>query len=303
MDLLRRLFGRNREPGPATAEVRRLVAATRFELVPMKSVDAAIEALPEASTVSVTCSPTKGIPATLDLATRLLDLGHRPIPHISARMVEGPEEVFKLAAWCREHGLRDLFVVGGDAEQPHGPYADGLSFLRDLLAHDHGLERIGVPAYPDGHALIEPAVLRTALHAKQALLADAGVEGSASTQMCFDAGRIRAWLEEERTLGLTMPIHLGVPGVVDRARLMKMGARLGVGTSLRYLSKNRATVMRMLAPGGYDPTELVSAMAPDAEALGIIGLHSFTFNNVADTAKWRDALLTGRSPRASSEQG
>ena len=162
MFLLSRLFGRDRARGPATAEVRRLVAATRYELVPMKSVDEAIEALPESSTVSVTCSPTKGIPATLDLTTRLLDLGHHPIPHISARMVEGPDEVFKLAAWIREHGLRDLFVVGGDAEQPHGPYADGLSFLRDLLAHDHGLERIGVPAYPDGHPFIDRSVLRDA---------------------------------------------------------------------------------------------------------------------------------------------
>ncbi len=295
MFLLSRLFGRNQPHGPATVEVRRLVAATRFELVPMKGVDDAIEALPESSTVSVTCSPTKGIPATLDLAVRLLDLGHHPIPHISARMVEGPDEVFKLAAWIREHGLRDLFVVGGDAEHPHGPYADGSMFLRDLLAHDHGLARIGVPAYPDGHPFIDRSVLRDALHAKQALITEAGVSAGASTQMCFDAGSIRAWLQEERSLGLTLPIHLGVPGVVDRARLMRMGARLGVGTSLRYLSKNRASVVRMLAPGGYDPTDLVRAMAPDAEALGIVGLHSFTFNSVADTAKWRGALLADRS--------
>ena len=294
MFLLRLLFGHDRArggSGPANAEVSGLVASTRFELVPMKGVDDAIAALPEASSVSVTCSPTKGIPATLDLTVRLLDLGHHPIPHISARMVEGPDEVFKLAVWFREHGLRDLFVVGGDADQPHGPYADGLTFLRDLLGHDHGLERIGVPAYPDGHPFIDRSVLREALHAKQELITEAGVSAGASTQMCFDAGRIRSWLDEERRLGLTLPIHLGVPGVVDRARLMRMGARLGVGTSLRYLSKNRATVVRMLAPGGYDPTDLVREMAPEAEALGIVGLHSFTFNSVADTAAWREALL------------
>jgi methylenetetrahydrofolate reductase (NADPH) len=295
MFLLSRLLGRNRAPGSAPAEVRRLVAATRFELVPMKGVDAAIEALPESSSVSVTCSPTKGIPATLELTMRLLDLGHHPIPHISARMVEGPDEVFKLAAWIREHGLHDLFVVGGDAEHPHGPYADGLTFLHDLLAHDHGLQRIGVPAYPDGHPTIDRSVLRDALHAKQALITEAGVAAGASTQMCFDADRIRGWLQVERSQGLTLPIHLGVPGVVDRARLMRMGARLGVGTSLRYLSKNRASIVRMLAPGGYDPTGLVRALAPDAELLGIVGLHSFTFNSVADTAKWRQTLLAARS--------
>ena len=53
--------------------------------------------------------------------------------------------------------------------------------------------------------------------------------------------------------------------------------------------------MRMLAPGGYDPTDLVRAMAPDAESLDIVGLHSFTFNSVADTAKWRETLLADQS--------
>ncbi len=295
MFLLSRLFGRDRARGPAPAEVRRLVAATRFELVPMKGVDEAIEALPEASSVSVTCSPAKGIPATLDLTARLLDLGHHPIPHISARMVEGPDEVFKLAAWIREHGLRELFVVGGDAEQPHGPYADGLSFLRDLLG-------ARPRARTDRRARVSrrPPVHRP-LGAARRAARQAGADHRGRRQrrgVHADVLRRRShpqWLQEERSHGLTLPIHLGVPGVVDRARLMRMGARLGVGTSLRYLSKNRATVVRMLAPGGYDPTDLVRAMAPDAESLGIVGLHSFTFNSVADTAKWRDTLLADQS--------
>ena len=74
---------------------------------------------------------------------------------------------------------------------------------------------------------------------------------------------------------------------------MTMGARLGVGTSLRHLSKNRATVMRMLAPGGYDPTDLVRELAPHAEGLGVVGLHS-SRSTRRDTAKWREALLVGQ---------
>ena len=175
-------------------------------------------------------------------------------------MVEGPDEVFKLAAWIREHGLRDLFVVGGDAEQPHGPYADGLTFLRDLLAHDHGLERIGVPAYPDGHPFIDRSVL-----ARRAARQGGADHRGGRERRRLDADVLRrrshprAGSKRNVHTASTLPIHLGVPGVVDRTRLMTMGARLGVGTSLRYLSKNRATVMRMLAPGGYDPTDLVRA--------------------------------------------
>ena len=43
--------------------------------------------------------------------------------------------------------------------------------------------------------------------------------------------------------------------------------------------------MRMLAPGGYDPTDLVWSLALHAEGLGVVGLHSFTFNSGRDTAK------------------
>ena len=73
---------------------------------------------------------------------------------------------------------------------------------------------------------------------------------------------------------------------MDRARLLTMGARLGVGASLRYLRKNRASVTRMLSFSGYDPSQLIDPIAPHADRLGITGLHLFTFNNVADTVAW-----------------
>ena len=72
---------------------------------------------------------------------------------------------------------------------------------------------------------------------------------------------------------------------------MSMGVRLGVGASLRYLAKNRSTVLSMVAPGGYDPTDLVDDLAPDAAELGIEGLHCFTFNAVGATVAWRDAIV------------
>jgi hypothetical protein len=50
----------------------------------------------------------------------------------------------------------------------------------------------------------------------------------------------------------------------------------------------------MLAPGGYDPTELVAGLAKDAQSLNIVGLHSFTFNSVADTAAWQREILADK---------
>lgn len=285
--------GRSTESAdPVTSSaMRALVSNLHYELVPLKSIEQAMIDLPPGADVSVTCSPAKGIAATQEYTLRLLELGHRPIPHIAARLVEGPDHAAALAAWLRQHHVAEVFVIAGDTPVPVGPYDGALGFMRDLLANDPGVERVGFAAYPDGNALIPPVVVKEQLHAKQALLAEAGVAGWASTQMCFDTDQIRNWLVGERAKGFSTPVRLGVPGVVDRARLMTMGTRLGIGTSLRFLSKNRSTVMKLMSPGGYDPTDMVVAFADEAEQLGIEALHSFTFNAVADTRKWQEAIL------------
>ena len=239
----------------------------------------------------MTCSPVKGVAATLELTARLLDLGHDVVPHLSARMVEGEDHVTQLATWLRQHGGAELFVIAGDKEYPHGPYADGRDVPPRLLDHDPGLTRIGVPWLSGRPSADRRRVVRAALHDKQALIAEAGIAGSVTTQMCLDPGQIDRWLTEERDLGLELPVDLGVPGVVDRAKLMTMGMRLGVGASLRFLRKHRSTMVRLLSPGGYDPTELVAGVAGDARRLGVPGLHSFTFNRVAATREWQGQVL------------
>lgn len=290
MNIFDIIIGSARRVRAPSVEVQRLVRQMCYELVPLKSVDQAIADLPVGAPVSVICSPAKGIAATLELSARLVDKGHSVIPHLAARLVEGPEHTTKLAAWVKQHGVKEVLIIGGDSEKPNH-YMEALSFMRDFLNNDSGVQTIGFAAYPDGHALIATPKLHEALHAKQTLLAGAGVKGVASTQMCFDAGKIRSWLDSEREAGFTMPVNLGVPGVVDRTKLMSMGMRLGVGASLRYLSKNRDSITQIFAPGGYDPTKLIADLAPDAERLGIVGIHSFTFNSIADTAKWQRAIL------------
>lgn len=279
--------------GAVDASVAELVRDLHLELVPMSSAAQAIADLPDGSHVSVTCSPVRGIAATRELTERLVGAGHVPVPHLAARMVSGAGEVDELAGWIRTLGLSEVFVIAGDAPTPVGPYAGSLDFLHDLLSASPGVARVGVAGYPDGHALIDDDVLHEQLHAKQGLLADHGVGGWVSTQMCFNAATVRRWVERERAAGLALPVHLGVPGVVDRTRLMSMGVRLGIGASLRYLAKNRSTVLSMVAPGGYDPTELIVALGPDAPALGIESVHCFTFNSVAETVAWQAALLSG----------
>lgn len=269
-----------------------LVAGMTYEIIPLKSAADAIAGLPSGAKASVTCSPTKGIDATIALTDQIRARGHRAIPHIAARMVEGPQQVARIAQWLRSEDIDELFLVGGDANAAAGPYLDAMSFLRALLDADSGLRTVGVTAYPDGHPAIDPGVLHEALMAKQQLLAEAGIAAYASTQMCFDPRRIDEWLQAERAAGFELDVHLGLAGVVERAKLMSMGVRLGVGTSLSYLRKNRSALTQLLTSPTYEPNKLLEPMSPILKVAGITGIHCFTFNQVAATAAWQKRTLT-----------
>ena len=270
---------------------RSLIADARYEVIPMKNLEGQIEHIPVGASVSVTCSPAKGQQATLDLTRRIVDLGHMAVPHLSARLTEDAVAVKQLGQFCRDNGIREVFLVAGDAPQPVGDYDGVVAFLRDFLDTDHGLTRIGITAYPDGHALIDSQVVHDALHAKQALLQEAGIAGFASTQMCFDLSTWRAWAAAERAAGFTLPLHLGVPGVIDRTKLFTMGMRLGIGNSMRFVKKNGGVLGRLFKPGGYDPNTLITPLGKQADELGIEGIHLFTFNNVQATAGWQQKML------------
>ena len=269
---------------------RRLIQDARYEVVPLKSLNDQIPQLPAGCSVSVTCSPTKGIEPTLELSAQLNGNGHHAVPHIAARLVEGREHVEKIAARINEHGITEVFVVGGDPD-PVGPYVDGLSLMRDLLPLCHTVRTVGVPSYPDHHTVIPDAALDEALLAKQALIGELGLQGFTSTQMCFNVKTIEQWLVRQRERGLALPVHLGVPGAVERARLISLGTRLGIGSSLRYLRKNSGAILRMFSPASYDPDKLIAPISRRADELHITALHVFTFNSIESTAAWQRKSL------------
>lgn len=276
---------------PANASLLCLLRKAHLEVLPTPTIAERCADLPIGTTISVTCSPVKGIPATMAVATALADRGHVVIPHLAARMVESPAHLDAIAGSLDAHGIRTVFVIGGDAEKPAGPYADAAALMRGLVAAGARLDRMGSAGYPDGHSSIPAAALAAAIVDRQRILHDAGIGGWISTQMCFEVERIERWATDLRTTGVTLPIHLGVPGAVETTKLLSLGLRIGVGASLRYLRKNRTAVRKMAMPGGFDPLELIAPLAPRAGALGIEALHVFTFNQVEATAAWRRDVL------------
>ena len=122
----------------------------RYELVPIKGAQEQAVHLPDGAEVSVTCSPTLGIGNTIELAEDLLGQGFAVVPHLAARVVQGEAHLGGVLRRLEGGGLRDVFVVGGDSKVSAGTFADGLGLLEAMAQLGAGIERVGVPAYPEG---------------------------------------------------------------------------------------------------------------------------------------------------------
>jgi methylenetetrahydrofolate reductase (NADPH) len=152
---------------------------------------------------------------------------------------------------------------------------------------DHGIETVGIGCYPEGHPLIDEETLLDILRRKQPFAA------YMITQMCFDPKVITEWLRGIRAEGVDLPLHIGVPGVAERAKLLQIALKIGVGQSARFLKSNLKLVGKMMAPGGYSPDELLLALAPcfDTPPCDVEGVHFYTFNQIESTEDWRAEML------------
>jgi methylenetetrahydrofolate reductase (NADPH) len=282
---LRKRRGTEGLPEDQRAALKNLVAQPKFELIPLSTVREKAEGLPPRAVVTVTASPSHGLEATIELACDLMAMGHDAIPHLSAHMVRDRAHLEELLSRCRECGLHRAFVVGGDAKEP-GEYHDGLSLLRAIHEFGNPFTEIGVPSYPEGHADIADDVLLRVLLEKQPLA------NYMATQMSFNPGAIAEWIGRMRAAGVTLPIHLGTPGVAELTKLMTISARIGVADSARYLKKNRSIVGHLIK-GSFGPDALLEELAPTLadEAADVRALHVFTFNQVQATVDWQRRML------------
>jgi methylenetetrahydrofolate reductase (NADPH) len=95
------------------------------------------------------------------------------------------------------------------------------------------------------------------------------------------------WLREVRSRGIDLPLYVGIPGAVQRAKLLRVSTRIGIGESIRFLRKHGNFVTRFLQPGGFSPDKLIRELALDDPEARIAGFHVFTFNDLEDTEAWR----------------
>lgn len=254
-----------------------------MEIFPTPTIESKLDVLEPSSYVAITCSPTKGVTETLDMAGRIAERGFKVVPHVAARMVRDKTHLREIIKRLDNTPIVSLFVPGGDADKPIGEYSSALELLRDISDIDHRFTEIGVAAHPEGHPTVNNDVLMRHLLEKQAHA------NYLVTQMCFNAETIGNWLRHVRDYGITLPAWIGIPGASERSALVKTSLRIGVGDSLRFIKKQGKNAVRLLGAKEYRPDELLFDLAPYIAnpAHDIAGHHVFCFNQVQSAERWR----------------
>ena len=251
--------------------------STRYEILPFARGEEEAARLPEPARLTVTCSPKHGIDHSVEFATKVRALGHSVTIHLAARMVLDRGHLDRILEAMAEAGIDDAFVIGGDATPPEGEFASSVELLP--LIHEHRLRprTLGIAGYPEGHPLIDDATLADALRTK-APLAD-----YMTTQLCFDPRAVLAWIADVRGRGIDLPVLVGIPGMVDRAKLLEISMRVGVGPSLSFLRKQRG-LLNLLRLSASSADRLYDALEPSDS---LAGFHLYTFNRLYDTWEWQ----------------
>jgi methylenetetrahydrofolate reductase (NADPH) len=273
-----------------------LLRSPRFEVIPAPRTESAVaEWVPAGMTVTVTASPVKGLEPTIELAERLAGRGYRVVPHLAARSVTSDAHLLQIVERLLACGVSDVFVPGGDASHPAGPFDGALPLLERLAEMGGPFRRIGITGYPESHPKIHDDVTIQAMWDKRKHAT------YIVSNVCFDAARLGRWIQRIRARGVTLPLYVGLAGPAERTRLLRMAAVAGASESARFITRHPGWILRFLVPGGYNPDRLLERAAAVLAAPGsaVAGLHLFTFNQLQEAEQWRRAALerTGTDKR------
>jgi methylenetetrahydrofolate reductase (NADPH) len=259
-----------------------------YEVIPLQGTEeAVVEHVPKDIALTVTASPGKGTWATIELAGRLAGHGFGVAPHLSARLIRDKTELGEILHRLHEAGIRRAFVVAGDVDEPAGEFEGAAGLLRTMSEIGHDLDEVGITGYPESHPKISDEMTIQAMYDKVPYAT------YIISQICFDPEVISDWARRVRSRGVRLPIRIGMPGYVNRQKLLRISASIGVGESARFLKRQRNWLLKMFLPGGYSPNRLIEGLKPgfaDPES-NIRGLHIYTFNEVETTEAWRREML------------
>lgn len=255
-----------------------------------KALKAVESTLAPGTEVFIANLPDERAEVLVAAALRVRRAGLEPVPHIVARNLKSRDDLDgMLASLVRDAGVSTALILGGDRDRQAGNFENALQIIETGLLEAHGIRRIAIGCYPEGHPRIPDEVLWQALRAKLDAAARVGLETVLVSQFLFDPQPLIEFARALRREGIEAPLRVGVAGPADRTKLIRYALRCGVGASLRVLRERGSLARNVLA--GETPDALLGAAAvaqKEEPELGMAGVHFFTFGDPAGSARWAE---------------
>lgn len=244
-------------------------------------------AIPSGTRVFLGFVDSEEMTTRLEAAVALSRSGFAPVPIIAARRLRSEGMLREYLSGLEAAGATGtVMVVGGDPAQPLGPYPDAASVIGSGLLEQYGVCEVGLAGYPGGHPAVPDGALWRALVGKAATLEERGLSGSVVTQFEFDAALVLAWLADVRARGLSLPVHVGVPGPAEVRLLLAYASWSGVSVTAPVAQDYGFSLAGPTSTAGPGRFILALAVGYDAGLHGEVTLCFNCFEGLAATAEW-----------------
>ncbi|MDC0146228.1 methylenetetrahydrofolate reductase [Amylibacter sp.] len=250
------------------------------------------ELLPQNTRVYVAHIEGTPINEMIDTAKRLTDEGYNVMPHFPARIIESKEVLVNwIDRYKNEAGVKDALLLAGGVNQPYGEFHSSMDLLDTGEFDKAGFKNLHVAGHPEGNMDIDTdgktKNVDSAISWKQEFSQKTDANMAITTQFCFESGPVIEWADRMASMGIDIPIHIGVAGPAKLQTMIKFSMACGVGASLRVLKRRAKDVTKLLLPFKPDQflTELAEYKSLNPNFL-ITNVHFFPLGGIKTNAKW-----------------
>ena len=250
------------------------------------------ELLPQNTRVYIAHIEGTPIKEMVDTAKRLTEEGYNVMPHFPARIIENKNILTDwINRYKNEAGVEDALLLAGGVNQPYGDFHSSMDLLDSGAFDKAGFKNLHVAGHPEGNMDIDQdgstKNVDTAISWKQEFKKRTDAKMAMATQFCFESGPVIEWADRMASIGIDIPIHIGVAGPAKLQTMIKFSMACGVGASLRVLKRRAKDVTKLLLPFKPDQflTELAEHKSLNPDFL-ITNVHFFPLGGIKTNANW-----------------
>ncbi|ADO41702.1 methylenetetrahydrofolate reductase [Ketogulonicigenium vulgare] len=273
---------------------RDLLAGFSIEVTPraLRGAGDLTALLPRGTTVYIAHIAGTPFDDMLWAAKTLRGAGFQPQPHFPARLIADRAALVDMIHRYQDAAdVRRALVLGGGPRSPVGDFDRALQLIETEAFDRAGFTHLFFAGHPEGSPDLDPSggtqTADAALVSKRDFAQCSDAQSALVTQFVFDAQPVIDWTARIASLGVDLPVHVGLAGPAKLSALIRFGLACGVGSSLQVLNKRRGDLRHFLFP--MRPDAVAAALAAHVAAQPtspIAALHLFPIGGIKPAAHW-----------------